>query len=74
VQMKLLGITNVDFDVIDQRMIKLSISDGYRRKNRSIMAQYIGCLQISRKPTIQLGGKYYTIFSMSLECPGNWLG
>jgi hypothetical protein len=26
---------------------------------------------ISRKPMIQLGGKYYTIFSLSLEYPGN---
>jgi hypothetical protein len=31
-------------------------------KNGSIIAQYISFLYISRWPTIQLGGKYYTIF------------
>jgi hypothetical protein len=31
-------------------------------KNGSIMAQYIRSLYISRRPTIQLGGKYYTVF------------
>jgi hypothetical protein len=40
-QMKLLGITNVDFGVMDQRMIKFSISGGYWRKNGSITAEYI---------------------------------
>jgi hypothetical protein len=39
--MKLLEITNVDFDVIDQRLIKLSISGTYRLKKGSIMVQYI---------------------------------
>jgi hypothetical protein len=28
----------------------------------------------TRKPMIQLGGKHYTIFSLSLEYPGNWWG
>jgi hypothetical protein len=31
-QMKLLGITNVDFDVIDQRLIKLSTAGRYWEK------------------------------------------
>jgi hypothetical protein len=31
-------------------------------KNGSILVQYISYLEISRKPTIQLGGKYYTVF------------
>jgi hypothetical protein len=65
-QMKLLGITNVDINVTDQQLIKLSISGRYRRNNGSIMVQCI-----SGKPTIQLGGKYYTIFSLNLEYPGN---
>jgi hypothetical protein len=42
--MKILGITNVDFGVIDQRLIKFSISGRYWRKNGSIMAQYISYL------------------------------
>jgi hypothetical protein len=70
-EMKLLGITNVDFGVIDVRLVKFSISGGYWRKNGSIMAQYISYLWISRKPMIQLGGKCYTVFSLSLEYPEN---
>jgi hypothetical protein len=70
-QMKLLEITNVDFGVIDQRLITFSIFGRYWRKNGSIMVQYISYLYISRKPRIQLGGKYYTILRLSLEYPGN---
>jgi hypothetical protein len=69
--MKLLGITNVDFSVIDQQLIKISISSRYWRKNGNIMAQYNSYLCIARKPKIQLGGRYYIIFSLSLEYPGN---
>jgi hypothetical protein len=43
-QMKLLGITNMDFDVIGQRLIRYSISVRYWRKSGSIMAQYINYL------------------------------
>jgi hypothetical protein len=64
-QIKLLGTNNVDFDVTDQQLIKSSVSGIYWGKNGSII---VHC--ISRKPTIQLGGKYYTIF-LSLEYPGN---
>jgi hypothetical protein len=42
--MKLLENTKVDFDVIDQRLISVSISGRYWRKNGSIMAQYISYL------------------------------
>jgi hypothetical protein len=45
-----------------------------QEKNGSIMAQYIGYLYISRKPTVQLGRKCYTIFSLSSEYPGKKLG
>jgi hypothetical protein len=41
---KLLGITDVDFGVTEQRLIKLSISGRYWRKHGSIMAQYISYL------------------------------
>jgi hypothetical protein len=40
-QMKLLGTTNVDFGLTDQRLIRFSISGRYWRKNGRIMAQYI---------------------------------
>jgi hypothetical protein len=43
-QMKLLGITNMDLDVIGQRLIRCSISVRYWRKSGSIMAQYINYL------------------------------
>jgi hypothetical protein len=70
-QMKLLGITNADLDVIDKCPIRFSKSVRYWRKSGSIMVQNISYLQISRKPMTQLGGKYYTIFALSLEYPGN---
>jgi hypothetical protein len=37
--MKLLGFTNVNFDVIEQRLIKFSVSGRYWRKNGSIIVQ-----------------------------------
>jgi hypothetical protein len=37
--MKLLGITNVDFDVIDQQLIRSSVSIRYWRKSGSIMVK-----------------------------------
>jgi hypothetical protein len=40
-QMKLLGFTNVDFDITDQQLIKFSVSGRNWRKNGSIMVQYI---------------------------------
>jgi hypothetical protein len=43
-QIKLLGITNVDFDVIGQLLIRSSISVRYCRKDGSILAQYISYL------------------------------
>jgi hypothetical protein len=36
-QMKLLGTTNVGFDIIGQRLIRFSISVRYWRKSASIM-------------------------------------
>jgi hypothetical protein len=53
--MKLMGTTNVDFDITDQQLITFSISGRYWRKNGTVMVQYTSYLQISRKPEIQLG-------------------
>jgi hypothetical protein len=39
-QMKLLGLNNVDFNIIDQRLIRFSISVRHRGKNGKIMVQY----------------------------------
>jgi hypothetical protein len=61
----------VDFDVIGQRLIRYSIFIRYWRKGGSIMVLYISYSYISRKTMIQLGGKYYTIFSLSLQYLGN---
>jgi hypothetical protein len=69
-QMKLLGITNVDWrnrSTTDQILYIQQILG----KNGSIMAQYISYLQISSKPMIQLRGKCCTIFLLSLEYAGN---
>jgi hypothetical protein len=70
-QIKLLGITYVDFNVMDQQLMKFSISGRYWTKNGGIMVQCIRYSEIPRGPIIQLGGKYYTIISLSLEYPGN---
>jgi hypothetical protein len=43
-QMKLLAITNVDFNIIGQQLIRFSISVIYWRKSGSIMVQYISYL------------------------------
>jgi hypothetical protein len=70
-RMKVLVITSVDFDVIGQRLIRSNISVRYWRESVNIMVKYISYFQISRKPMIQLGGKYYTVFLLSLEYPAN---
>jgi hypothetical protein len=70
-QMKLLGIANVDLDIIGQRMIRSSVYIAYWRESESMRVLYIIYLKISRKPMIQLGGKYYAIFPLSMEYPGN---
>jgi hypothetical protein len=69
--MKLLGIISVDFNVIDQLQIRYFAFVRYWRKNWSAMGLYISYLEISGKPMIQLGGKYYTTFSLNLVCQGN---
>jgi hypothetical protein len=43
-QMKLLGITSMDFDIIDQLLMRYSIFIKYWRKSGSIMGQYISYL------------------------------
>jgi hypothetical protein len=51
------------FDVTDQLLIRLPAFVRYWRKNESTMRQYISYSQTSRKPMIQYGGKFCTIFS-----------
>jgi hypothetical protein len=60
----------VDFDVIDQLLIRYFAFVRYWRKYGSTMGLYISYLQISVKPMIQLGGKYYTRFSLNLVYQG----
>jgi hypothetical protein len=60
-QMKLRGMANVDFYVIDKRLIRFSISVRNWTKIGSIMLQHISNFQNSRKPTTQSGVKYYTV-------------
>jgi hypothetical protein len=64
--MKLLEIISMDLNVINQLLISYSAFVRYWRKNRGAMEQYISYLQTSRKPMIQLEGKYYTTFSLNL--------
>jgi hypothetical protein len=49
-QMKLLGITNVDFDTIGQRLIRSSISIRNWRKSGSIMVQSSSSPSVAPQP------------------------
>jgi ABC-type uncharacterized transport system involved in gliding motility auxiliary subunit len=51
--MKLLKFSNVDFDITDQLLIRLSAFVRYWRKNGSTMRLYISYSQTSVKPMIQ---------------------
>jgi hypothetical protein len=56
----------MDFDITDQQLIRNIAFLRCWRKNGSTMEQYISYLQISNKPVIHLGEKYYTTFSLKL--------
>jgi hypothetical protein len=58
-------------DVTDQLPIRFSAFLRYWRKNWSTMRQYSSQSQPSKKPTIQLGWKYWTVFPQSLGHPWN---
>jgi hypothetical protein len=62
-QMKLLGTTNVDFGVIDQRLIRISVSGRYWRKNESIMVQ----LFIDLKKAYDSVRREVVLYSMLIE-------
>jgi len=64
--MKLLGIINVDFDVIGQILYRYSIFVTHSRKIWSIMGQYISYLYTSRKSMTHSGEKYCTTFPLNL--------
>jgi hypothetical protein len=49
-QRKLFGITSVNFDVIDQMLIRYSIFVRYWRESWRKMGQYISYLYIVRRP------------------------
>jgi hypothetical protein len=70
-RMKLLGNTSSDFDVLGQQLMGFSISLRCWRKSGNVIVQYISYFQILRKPIIQLGGKFYTVFSLNVKYPGN---
>jgi len=55
-QMKLLGIVNVDFNATDELLLIHSAFVKYLRKNRNTMKQCISYLQTSRRLMIQYGG------------------
>jgi len=59
----------VDFDATSQLLIIYSAFDKYLRKNGTIMKQCIGSLWASRKLMIQLGGRSYIVFSLSVVSP-----
>jgi hypothetical protein len=67
--MKLLGITSVNFDIIGQRLVRLSVSSKILEKSGSIMVHQL--FIDSKKAYDSLGGKYYTAFLLSLEYRGN---
>ena len=65
-QRKLLGIINVDFDATGQLLIIHTAFVKYLRKSGNTMKQGISYLSISRRIMIQLGGRSYGTFSVSL--------
>ena len=62
------------FDTIGRLMIIYSAIAKYLRKNGNTMKKFISCLLTSRKLMIQLGGRSYIRFSLSLVSLGNLLG
>jgi hypothetical protein len=68
-QMKLLGIINVDFYATDQLLIIYSAFVKYWRINGNTTKQCISFLKTSRKLMIYLGGRSCIIFSLSLVSP-----
>jgi len=66
---EIIGIVSVDFDAAGQLLIIYSAFVKYLRKNGNTMKQCIISLQTSRKLMIQLGGRSYIIFSLSLVSP-----
>jgi len=68
---KLLGIINVVFDATGRRLIIYSAFTKYLRKNGNTMNKFISSLYASRKLMIQLGGRSYIRFSLSLVSLGN---
>ena len=65
-QRKLLGNINVDLDATDQPLILYFAIVKYLRKNGNTTKQCISSLCNSRKLMIQLGGRFYITFSLSL--------
>jgi hypothetical protein len=68
-QRKLLGIINVDIDAAVQLLIIYTAFVIILEKNGNKMKQCISSLLSSRKLMIQLGGRSYMIFSLSLAFP-----
>jgi len=68
---KLSGIINVAYDVIGRLLIIYSAFAKYLRKNGKRMRKFINSLQTSRKLMIQLEGRFYIRFSLSLVSLGN---
>jgi hypothetical protein len=69
-QMKLLGITNVDFDEKDQSLIKVSVSDRYWKKwadKGTVHQLFVGF----KKAYDSVRRKVLYSFSLTFECPGN---
>jgi len=67
-QRKSLGI-NVDFDAAGRLLIIHSAFGEYLRKGGNTMEHCFSSLYNSRKLMIQLGGRSYIIFSLSLISP-----
>ena len=71
---KLSGIINVAFDATGRLLIIYSAFAKYLRKNGNTMKKFISYLQTSSKLMIQLGGRSYIRFSLSLVSLGNFQG
>jgi hypothetical protein len=69
-----LGITTVDFIAIGKRLVRFLISGRYWRKKWEYNGTVHQLFIDFKKAYDSVTKEVYTIFSLSLEYPGIWLG
>jgi hypothetical protein len=65
------GITNVDFNIIDKRLMRFSIVCQILKKKWEYNSTIHHLLIDFKKTYYSVRRKYYTVFVLSLKYPGN---